>query len=137
VTIQDLPALNASLNAFATFFLVTGFVAIRRGKRELHQKLMVMALIMSAFFLTSYLVYHFNTAAVTKYQGEGWLRTAYFIVLFSHIPLATLMVPFIFWAVIAAYRGNFFRHRQLVRWVWPVWLYVSVTGVIIYLMLYT
>ena len=86
--------------------------------------------------LTSYLIYHFNVEMVTKYQGVGFWRILYYSILFSHIPLAALMVPFIIRAVFLAIKGRIAEHRAMVRWVWPVWMYVSVTGVIIYLMLY-
>lgn len=137
MTIQDLPAVNASLNGVAACFLLAGWLAIRVGKREkLHRAMMVCALVCSALFLACYLYYHLNVGAVTRYEGEGILRAVYFLVLFTHIPLAGLMVPFILAAVWFALRGRFQTHRRIARWVWPVWMYVSVTGVVIYLMLY-
>ena len=116
--------------------LSLGFIAVKLGKIDLHKRFMSLALLFSAAFLSSYLVYHFNTAAVTRYSGEGFLRSFYYFILFTHIPLATIMVPFIMIAVIAAWRGKIDTHKKLVKWVWPVWMYVSVTGVIIYWMLY-
>jgi putative membrane protein len=136
LSVQDLPALNASLNACATLMLLSGFVAVKSERIELHKRFMALALIFSAAFLSSYLVYHYNTAAVTRFGGEGISRLIYYVILFTHIPLAALMVPFILAAVVAAIRGRIEAHRKLVKWVWPVWMYVSVTGVIIYWMLY-
>jgi putative membrane protein len=136
LSIQELPALNASLNACAALMLIFGFVAVKTGRVEAHKKFMGLALFFSAAFLSSYLVYHFNTAAVTRYSGEGITRWIYYLILFTHIPLAAFMVPFIIIAVVAAIRGRIESHRRLVKWVWPVWMYVSITGVIIYWMLY-
>lgn len=137
MTVQDLPAVNATLNGIAGAFLLGGWFAIKLGRKEaLHRALMFCALGCSAVFLACYLYYHYNAGAVTRYEGEGVLRLVYFFVLLTHIPLAALMVPFILAAVWFALRGKFEKHRKLVRWVWPVWMYVSVTGVVIYLMLY-
>lgn len=97
---------------------------------------MIGALCASAIFLSSYLYYHFNVGAVTRYTGTGIGRAVYFFILFTHVPLATLIVPFVFLAVREAALGRFDRHTRITRWLWPVWLYVSVTGVLIYLMLY-
>ena len=137
MTVTDLPAVNASLNGLATLFLLGGWWAIKfKQDRSLHRTLMVTALVCSALFLSCYLYYHYNAGAVTHYQKHGILRFIYFFILLTHIPLAVLMVPFILAAVWFAFRGQFQRHRKLVRWVWPVWMYVSVTGVVIYVMLY-
>lgn len=136
MSISDLPLLNASLNAVASGLLLAGAWAGRTHRAELHKKIMGAALLVSAAFLTSYLIYHFNTAAVTRYAGEGPKRSLYFFILFTHIPLATLMLPGIGLAVWKGVQGQVDQHRRLVRWVWPVWMYVSVTGVLIYLMLY-
>ncbi|MEK8023905.1 MAG: DUF420 domain-containing protein [Candidatus Hydrogenedentota bacterium] len=136
MTIADLPAVNASLNFCAAVLLTSGWFAVRAGRRDIHARLMIAALIASAAFLVSYLVYHFNIVAVTKYQGQGFLRALYFFILFTHIPLAVLVVPGSLRAVWMAARGDFVRHRKTTRWLWPVWMYVSVTGVAIYVMLY-
>ncbi len=137
MTVLDLPAVNAMLNGIAGAFLLGGWCAIKLGRREtLHRALMMGALACSALFLASYLYYHYHAGAVTRYEGEGFFRLVYFFVLITHIPLAALMVPFILAAVWFALRGKRKAHRKLVRWVWPVWMYVSVTGVVIYLMLY-
>jgi len=99
-------------------------------------KFMVGALIASTIFFSSYLYYHFNAEPV-PYLGEGIMRVIYYAILVTHIPLAVLMVPFIIWAVCLAIKGNIEKHRKIVRYLWPVWMYVSVTGVMIYLFLYT
>ena len=129
------PTLNASLNFLAACFLVLGFRAIKAGKRETHKKFMVSALVCSVLFLICYLTYHYMHGS-TKYQGEGLWRVLYFTILLTHTPLATLIVPFIGLAVYFALKGNFEKHKRIVKWVFPTWMYVSVTGVVIYLMLY-
>jgi len=137
VTPRDLPTLNAALNATAAVLLLLGWAAIRRRSVRGHRRFMVAALFASAAFLSSYLLYHYLIhGAVTRYDGEGWSRLVYFAILLTHTPLAALMVPFILLAVWFAWRGRFDRHVRITRWLWPVWMYVSVTGVIIYLMLY-
>lgn len=134
--IEQIPTLNASLNALATCFLLYGWVCIRRGYRTRHMQSMIAAIVVSSVFLGFYLYYHFNIGAVTRYEREGWLRVLYFFVLFTHIPLAMVIVPGCLVAVWHAARKNFQRHVRVTRWLWPVWMYVSVTGVVIYLMLY-
>jgi len=132
-----LPTLNACLNGTAAVLLVLGWRAIKQGKREAHKQLMVSALIVSALFLCSYLTYHFMIhGAVTRYQGSGVWRLVYFTVLLTHTPLAAIIVPFCITAVYHAYKQNFSAHVKITKWLLPVWLYVSVTGVVIYLMLY-
>lgn len=134
--VSDLPALNASLNAIAAVLLFAGRSAIvGKGDRSRHRTLMVCALGVSALFLCSYLYYHAHVGH-TVYTGQGVMRVLYFTILATHVPLAGLMVPFILAAVWFAFRGKFEKHRRLVRVVWPVWMYVSVTGVLIYVMLY-
>lgn len=137
MNVHDLPAVNATLNAIATLFLLGGWIAIKRGHHvALHRALMVAALVASAVFLSCYLVYHYHTGARTPFPGDGAARVVYYLILGTHVPLATLMVPFILAAVWFAFRGQFDRHVRIVKYVWPVWMYVSVTGVVIYLMLY-
>lgn len=136
MTVPLLPTINATLNLIAAFLLLGGWFAIKNNRNvKLHRAFMVGALICSALFLSCYLYYHYTVGSV-RYEGEGFLRVIYFIVLGTHVPLATLMVPFILTAVWFAFREQFERHRRIVRWVWPVWMYVSVTGVVIYIMLY-
>ncbi len=135
MSITDLPATNAFLNGLCTIFLLLGFIYIKRGDIKTHQKCMVTALILSALFLTSYLIYHSQVGSV-PYPHRDWTRPIYFAILIPHIILATVNVPFIIALVWRAYKGEFNRHRRLARWVWPSWIFVSITGVIIYLMLY-
>ena len=129
-----LPAVNASLNATSALLLGFGWVAIRRRAVRLHKRLMVAAFAASAVFLVSYLVYHYAHGD-TKYQGEGWLRAVYFAILISHILLSMAVVPMALTAFYFAGRREFQRHRRLTRIALPIWLYVSVTGVVIYFML--
>ena len=132
-----LPTLNACLNATAAVLLLCGWMAIKRGRRDVHQKFMVAALIASTFFLGSYISYHvLKQGVVTHYDGEGILRVIYFSILLTHTPLAVIIVPFCLAAVYHALKGNFAAHVKITRWLWPTWMYVSVTGVLIYLMLY-
>lgn len=133
---SNLPTINASLNGLASIFLLLGYISIKNNKPLIHRKCMILALISSALFLTTYLTYHFMVPGPTKYQGTGIWRTVYFTVLLTHTPLATLIVPFCIMATIYAFRGNYVKHKKITRWLWPAWMYVSVTGVIIYLMLY-
>lgn len=132
---SDLPMLNACLNLVATAFLAAGYTWIRRGDMRRHRASMVCACAASAAFLTSYLVYHWQVGSV-PYTGQGWIRPVYFAILISHIVLATVIVPLVALTLLRAARGNFERHRRIARWTWPLWMYVSVTGVVIYWMLY-
>jgi uncharacterized membrane protein YozB (DUF420 family) len=130
-----LPAVNASLNAGATVFLLAGFLFIRRRKVARHRACMLGALTLSALFLTSYLVYHANVGSV-PYQGRGPLRTLYYTILLTHVVLAAFILPLAIVTVSRALAARFDRHRRIARWTLPIWLYVSVTGVVIYVMLY-
>jgi uncharacterized membrane protein YozB (DUF420 family) len=137
VNLNNLPAINAFLNASAGILLFLGWRAIKRGEREVHRKFMIAALACSALFLCSYLTYHaLKEGVVTRYTGEGILRFIYFTILLTHTPLAAIIVPFCLIAVYHAYHQNFIAHVKITRWLFPVWMYVSVTGVLIYLMLY-
>lgn len=133
--IADLPALNAALNATATAFLVAGWLLIRRGHRELHKRCMLAALAASTAFLVSYVIYHYH-AGSRPFPGTGAVRTLYLIVLGTHIPLAAVIVPLALLTATRGLREQFDRHVRIARWTLPIWLYVSVTGVVIYLMLY-
>jgi len=124
------------MNGIAGCFLIAGWFAIKSKRQKLHTRLMIGALTASTIFMGSYLYYHFNVGVVTKYQGVGIDRIIYFTILFTHIPLATLILPFVFKAVWHAAHGDFEKHTKITRWLWPTWLYVSVTGVLIYVMLY-
>lgn len=138
---QDLPALNAILNGTAAVLLVTGLILIKRGNREAHKKVMLAAFTTSILFLTCYLVYHFYRVyylhiGVTRYLHTGPIRTFYYTLLISHTALAAL-VPFLAIAALRrGLRGEFARHKKIAKWTLPIWLYVSVTGVVVYLMLY-
>lgn len=135
MTVSDLPALNATLNATATVLLVSGYICIRRGRRQAHRNCMIAALIVSALFLTSYLIYHAQVGSV-PFGGTGWIRTLYFAVLIPHVILAVAIVPPILITASQGLSGKYDKHRKIARWTLPLWLYVSVTGVIVYLMLY-
>jgi len=135
VSVTDLPAVNASLNAISTVLLLTGYVFIRCGERQKHKACMIAALVTSTLFLTSYVIYHAQVGSV-PFKGTGWIRTVYFAVLIPHVILAAAIVPPI---LITASRGlsaKYDKHRRIARWTLPLWLYVSITGVIVYLMLY-
>ncbi len=130
-----LPHLNAALNATSFLLLVAAFIQIRRGNVGAHRKLMLSALAVSGLFLVSYVIYHANYGSV-RFQGQGTVRAVYFVILVTHVILAAAIVPLVFITVRRALRGDFARHRRIARWTYPLWLYVSVTGVIVYLMLY-
>ncbi len=133
--VRDLPALNALLNTASAVLLVTGYRLIRAGRREAHRRAMTAALLVSALFLTSYLIYHAQVGSV-KFQKTGWIRPVYFSILLSHTILAACVAPMALVTVWRAWKGRFDKHRRLARITLPLWLYVSVTGVIVYLMLY-
>ena len=135
MTLHDLPALNATLNAASAVLLATGFVLIRAGRREAHKRAMVAALVCSTLFLTSYLVYHAQVGSV-RFRGQGALRPVYFAILISHTVLAVTVVPLALVTLLQALRTRFDRHRRIARIALPIWGYVSVTGVIVYWMLY-
>ncbi len=136
MTVHDLPAVNATLNATAGIFLILGFIAIKSGNSKRHAQMMIAAFTTSVIFLTCYLYYHFNVQMVTRYQGQGILRIIYFFILLTHIPLAALVAPGSLLALWFAAKKNFEAHKKVTRILWPVWMYVSVTGVLVYLMLY-
>jgi putative membrane protein len=127
--------LNATLNALATVFLTLGFIFIRQKRIVAHRNCMIGALTVSAAFLTSYVIYHYHAGSV-PFTGQGWIRWVYFPILISHIILAIVIVPLVLMTVIRAARQRFESHRRIARWTWPLWIYVSVTGVVIYVMLY-
>ena len=135
MTVTDLPALNAVLNSCATVLILAGLVAIKLRKLKLHSALMIAALGVSAVFLTSYLIYHYHVGHV-RFAGQGAVRTVYFTILFTHLVLAIVNLPMIILTVIPALRQKFDKHRRMAKITAPVWLYVSVTGVIVYLMCY-
>ncbi|MGQ9917480.1 MAG: DUF420 domain-containing protein [Bryobacteraceae bacterium] len=133
--VRDLPALNALLNATSAVLLITGYRFIRLGRREAHRKAMTAALAVSGLFLASYLIYHAQAGSV-RFQKTGWVRPVYFLILLSHTILAACVAPMAVITVWRAWKAHFYRHRRLARITLPLWLYVSVTGVVVYLMLY-
>lgn len=135
MTIQDLPTLNASLNSLSAILLLAGYLSIKNGKPELHKKLMISALIVSSAFLTSYLIYHWHVPS-KKFPDLGWIKIVYFFILIPHIILAIVMVPMILKTFWHAFRGEWVAHKKIARITFPIWMYVSITGVIVYFMLY-
>jgi len=129
------PALNASLNGASAILITTGRALIRRQKVRLHRACMITAVVTSSLFLVSYLYYHAHVGSV-HFPGQGWIRPVYFAILISHTLLAALVVPMILFSLSYGLRGRFDRHRRIARCTYPVWLYVSVTGVVVYIMLY-
>ena len=135
MSISDLPALNASLNALASLFLLAGFVLIRQKRVEAHRLCMLAALATSVLFLASYVVYHANIGS-RPFTGTGPIRVVYFAILISHVILAIAIVPLVLITVSRALARRFDQHRRIARITWPLWTYVSITGVLVYLMLY-
>jgi uncharacterized membrane protein YozB (DUF420 family) len=135
MTVHDLPTLNASLNATSAVLLATGYYFIRTGQRARHKTAMISALVVSALFLISYVTYHLQVGSV-PFQGVGAIRTVYFTILITHVVLAVAIVPLVLMTVSRALANRFDRHRRIARWTLPLWFYVSVTGVVVYLMLY-
>ena len=130
------PALNAALNLTCFIFLVAGRMAIARGDTALHKKRMMTAFVVACVFLVSYLI-RFATTGAHRYPGPwGWDKTLYISMLLSHMALAVVLVPFVITALRRALRGDYAAHKRIVRFTWPMWMYVSVTGVLVYLMLY-
>ena len=139
--LQDLPLINAILNSCSALLLLAGYVAIKRDQKERHKRCMVSALITSTLFLTCYVIYHVGMQRVygsahTRFVDPAWFRPWYLALLASHLLLAIAIVPMVLMTVYHAIRGNFEKHRTIARWTWPCWMYVSVTGVVIYLLLY-
>jgi uncharacterized membrane protein YozB (DUF420 family) len=133
--LASLPAVNASLNAACTVFLLLGFAFIRNGKIRYHRFCMIVAFLCSTVFLCFYLWFHFQ-AGVIRFGGQGWIRPVYLTILITHTTLAVVIVPLILITLSRALRERFDRHRAIARWTLPLWLYVSVTGVIVYWLLY-
>jgi putative membrane protein len=137
MSVSFLPTFNAILNAMSGILIVIGFLFIRRKRIAAHRACMIGAVTCSSLFLISYLVYHVGFGAgVTRFTGTGWVRPVYYTILISHTILAVTVVPFVIVTLRRALRSEFIRHRRVARWTLPIWLYVSVTGVIVYLMLY-
>lgn len=135
MSIHDLPAVNACLNSISAIFLGFGFYFIKRDLKVAHRNCMIGALISSTFFLTSYVIYHLN-AGRTTFSDPSWFRPIYLIILLTHTVLAVVIVPMVLMTVLRARNQQWTRHKAIARWTWPLWMYVSVTGVVIYLLLY-
>lgn len=133
--ISQLPHLNAMLNTTSALLLIAGYRFIRRGRVIAHRNCQLSAFLTSVLFLTSYLTYHYYHGD-TKFLGQGIVRPIYFTILITHIILAIVILPLVLITLFRALRGDFHRHRRIARWTLPIWLYVSVTGVIVYVMLY-
>jgi uncharacterized membrane protein YozB (DUF420 family) len=129
------PALNASLNGASALLIATGRILIGRGKVSLHRACMIAAVATSTLFLASYLYYHAHVGSV-RFPGQGWVRSAYFTLLISHTVLAAAVVPLVIWSLTLGLRRRFDQHRRIARWTYPIWLYVSITGVLVYVVLY-
>jgi len=134
--LSDLPPVNATLNTIAAVLITAGFVAIKRGNKQLHKRLMLSATVVSALFLVCYLAYHFGVGREKPFAGHGWVRTGYYAMLISHIVLAFAVVPLVLLSIRAGLRDEIDKHRRVARWTLPIWWYVSVTGVLIYVVLY-
>ncbi len=135
MTLSDLPLLNASLNALAGVLLVIGYVLIRRKRIRQHRAVMISAFVVSTLFLVSYVIYHANIGS-RPFTGEGPIRTVYFVILITHVVLAAAVPPLALITLSRGLRARVDRHVAIARWTLPIWLYVSVTGVIVYVMLY-
>lgn len=132
--VQQLPALNAFLNSISTILIVAGYIAVRQKNYIAHMRFMLTAFVASSLFLISYLVYH-NFVGHTPFPGEGFIRPVYFTILISHIILSAFVVPLVLTSYYFAFSGKFKTHRSVSLWTFPVWLYVSVTGVMIFFIL--
>ena len=135
---QTFPVINATLNSLSAVLILSGIMLIRRGARSAHKRAMIAAFSSSTLFLLSYLYYHLIVMQghPVYYQGHGWSRAVYFSILLTHTILAAVIVPFVIVTVVRGLNGRFEKHRAIARYTYPVWLYVSVTGVVIYFMLY-
>src|SRR5256885_12944136 len=136
MSISDLPAVNACLNGLSAFFLPAGYVFIRRKNPVAHRNCMVSAFVTSTLFLACYLTYHFGVQGLTRFKEPEWFRPIYRMVLVTHTILAVAVVPLVLMTLHRAVKQRFELHKKIARWTWPIWMYVSVTGVLIYLWLY-
>lgn len=135
MNLSDLPAINACLNSASTILLTVGYIQIKRGNQVAHRNCMVGAVITSAVFLACYLVYH-HFAGRTTFRDPDWFRPIYLVILLTHTVLAMVIVPMVLTTVYFAIRKRWETHRKIARWTWPIWMYVSITGVVIYFLLY-
>lgn len=135
ISLQEFPPINATLNGLSGLLLVIGLIAIKNDRKKIHICAMVSALVCSTLFLACYLTYHAQAGRIT-FTHTGWPRTLYFSILIPHTILAVVMLPMIVTTVILALRARYDWHRRVARWTWPIWLFVSITGVLVYFMLY-
>src|SRR5262245_43176884 len=135
IAVTDLPAVNAALNFTAAVLIGSGYYFIKQKNIRAHKVCMIAALAVSGLFLTSYLVYHYNVGSV-RFTKQGWLRNVYFPLLISHTILAAVVLPMVLRTGFLAFKGRFLSHVRIARWTFPIWIYVSITGVVVYLMLY-
>ena len=135
MSLSDLPAVNACLNGASTVLLTLGYIYIKQAKKVAHRNCMVGAVITSSLFLACYLIYHYY-AGRTTFQNPQWFRPIYLLILLTHTVLAVVIVPMVLTTVFLAIRQRWESHKRIARWTWPIWMYVSVTGVVIYLLLY-
>lgn len=133
IAIADLPHVNAALNALSIVFLGFGYAYIRAGQREKHRACMLAAVAVSAAFLVTYLTYHFNSG-LARFGGEGWVRPVYFTILIVHVLAAVTITALVPITLVRALTGRFDRHRRIARWTWPLWMYVAISGVVVYIM---
>jgi putative membrane protein len=136
MTILDLPAVNASLNGLSAVFLTAGYIFIRQKNKIAHRNCMMAAFCTSIVFLGCYLTYHYKVQTVTHFRNPEWFRPIYLVILLTHTVLAVVIVPMILLTLNRARLQRFELHKQIARWTWPLWMYVSVTGVVVYLLLY-
>jgi len=135
ISIQDLPAVNATLNALSGVLLVAGYVLMRQRRIEQHRKVMLAAFLTSSLFLVCYLVYHAQVGSV-RFTRQGFVRPLYYTILITHVTLAASVVPLALITLTRGLKGRFAQHRRIARWTFPIWLYVSITGVLVYVLLY-
>src|ERR1039457_6150095 len=141
MSVSDLPVVNASLNGLSAIFLGFGYYFIRQGRRIAHRNCMIAAFVISILFLICYLTYHGYLAYAlhrgpTRFENPAWFRPIYLTILWTHTPLAVVIVPLAIMSLSRAFQQRFDAHKRIARWTWPLWMYVSVTGVVIYLLLY-
>ena len=137
MSVSDLPALNATLNGLSTVLLTAGFICIKTGRKGAHRNCMMAAFATSAVFLVCYVTHKVLVRGVhTPFGGEGFIRTVYYVMLLTHVVLAMVIVPLVLLTIARARRGDFEAHKRIARWTWPIWMYVSVTGVLVYCFLY-
>ena len=135
MTVHDLPAVNATLNGLSGILLAIGYILIRTRRIELHRKVMISAFITSSLFLVCYLVYHAQVGSV-RFTRQGFVRPLYYTILITHVTLAASVVPLAIITLTRGLKGRFVQHKRIARWTFPIWMYVSVTGVLVYVLLY-